>query len=127
MGTIVAVTVEAVAYDGHSEADIRGRVYAQLVCAAGQGMKFYAGMSVFDVQEFIIGHGILAVVMGHALARTVQPVGRQRQLYAPFLLNAPRLIVAFQISYIRLLHLAGGEQELQRLVCYGIECGNQQS
>lgn len=127
VGTIAAVAVEAVADDGHAEAGIRGRVYAQLVRAAGQGMKFYAGMSVFDGQEFIISHGILAGVNIHPLARTVQPVGRQRQLYPPFLRDAPRLIVTFQVGYIRFLHLAGGEHELQCPVCSGTESSHQQT
>ena len=126
-GASIAVAVEAVADDGHAEAGSRGRVYAQLMRAAGQRMKHDAAMTVGDGQEFIISHGILAVVKVHALARTVQPVGGQRQRYAPFLRNAPRLIVAFQIGHIRLLHLPGGEHELQRPICYGAECGYQQS
>ena len=126
-GASIAVAVEAVAEDGHTEAGSRGRVYAQLMRAAGQRMKHYAAMTVGNGQEFIISHGILAGVEVYALARTIQPVGRQRQLYPPFLRDAPRLIVTFQVGYIRLLHLAGGEQELQRPVCCGTESSHQQT
>ena len=66
-----------------------GAVHAQLVCAASAR----AEQNVVAV-SYVVGYGLFAMLLVHALPRTVQEVGRQRQRDGAPLLGVARTAVA---------------------------------
>ena len=69
--------VERIAQDGSIQALLMGTMHAQLVGSARLGIEGDAEMGAVDaLQDFILRDGLLALLVIHSLAGTIQIIGQ---------------------------------------------------
>ena len=77
------VSVEIIAEDGHIESFGMSTMDTQLMGATCDGMKTHEGVTILLTYYLIASDGRFAILPIHYLTRTVEIVGREREVNQP--------------------------------------------
>ena len=81
-GVTVAISIQTVADNRHTEARLRSCVHSKLMGSSRKGMKYYTAPTILDTDEFVIRHSLLSHLCIHTLSRAVKNIGRKRKLHS---------------------------------------------